>query len=217
MKILNDFEQGTHKWLQEKHGKLSGTDIKSLCGSDTVYKTLLYQITGEQLSEYSEEMEEMSPIERGHYCEPLARAQFTLKTGLPVYSASIIEKDDFVHISPDGLSSPDMIEPPTYAVEIKSILPKNWLRLVIEHRQKGTIPSDYIHQCCHYMYACESIQTVYLCLFAPEFESKKIDPLYVIEIHRESEEVKSILAEIDLKVSKLKKDIESIKGVFIST
>ncbi len=206
MKILNEIQQKTDEWLNSRLGNLTGTRTKALCGSKTVFDNLLFELASERLSKPIQDLDGIDPRDRGEILEPECISAFTLETGLPVYKTGLVTSGSHTgQISPDGLSSNEPFDPPTYAVEAKCLEPKGWLRNVYNHKKDGTIPPDYIHQCAHYFVICDTVEIVYLCLYAPEYGDKA---LHIIPITKA--DVATEIKEIQENSLKMEKAIEEI-------
>lgn len=107
MNIRYDIQQNTPEWVEIKLGKFSASKAADLLMKPTMagYQNLIDKIIEERFTCKPQQggFKGNDFTERGHELEPDARTDFELRTGLKVDICGVIELDDWVLCSPDGL------------------------------------------------------------------------------------------------------------------
>lgn len=108
MNLRFDIEQNTDEWIQIKVGKFSASicddllmDKKTVGYTGLIQKIIEERITGNPSE--SKKFQGNSFTERGHEFEPLARNDYEIRTFSEVKQIGVIELDEWVLCSPDGL------------------------------------------------------------------------------------------------------------------
>jgi len=108
MQLRFDIEQNTDEWVQIKVGKFSAStcadllmDKKTVGYTGLIQKIIEERITGNPSE--SKKFQGNSFTERGHEFEPLARNDYEIRTFSEVVQIGVIELDEWVLCSPDGL------------------------------------------------------------------------------------------------------------------
>ena len=201
--IIKYCEQRSDEWHEERQGKITGTALKALTGTQKARDTLFYEILAERLSIEANSTEK--PLDRGIRLEDEAITQFEIKTGKIVEKVGICYRKDNERIanSPDGLISKNGKY--TEAPEVKCPDSKNHLKIWLENK----VPEEYIPQTRQYFIVNDELETLYFISYDPRIT---IHPLHIIEIHRidiaeEIEDLKQrqidFLDEVNKKVEEL--------------
>lgn len=167
-----DIEQGTPEWLALRKTKITATDASVIMGCNP-WKTKL-QLYNEKISEENNEVTN-EHMQRGTLLEPFARALFTIKTGIKVKPAVIV--NDWTMASLDGLS-----ECGKHAVEIKC-----------PHKQKSSgalskkIPLIYYPQVQHIIWVLNLSKMSY-------FSFVGVDGIVVV-VERDEEFIEKMILE----------------------
>lgn len=108
MQLRFDIEQNTDEWIQIKVGKFSASTCSDLLMDKKAvgYTGLIQKITEEKITGFpceSKSFQGNKYTERGHEFEPLARNDYEIRTFLEVKQIGVIELDEWVLCSPDGL------------------------------------------------------------------------------------------------------------------
>lgn len=108
MKLRFDIEQNTDEWILIKVGKFSAStcadllmDKKTAGYTELIKKIVEERITGNPSE--SKKFQGNSFTERGHELEPLARNDYEVRNFCEVKQIGVIELDEWVLCSPDGL------------------------------------------------------------------------------------------------------------------
>ena len=107
MNIRYDIQQNTPEWIAIKVGKFSASPAADLLMKPTAtgYQNLIDKIIEERYTGQPQHggFKGNDFTERGHELESDARTDFELRSGLKVDICGVIELDDWVLCSPDGL------------------------------------------------------------------------------------------------------------------
>jgi exodeoxyribonuclease (lambda-induced) len=159
----NKFEQGSDEWRQIRAGKITGTLVKKLMGSDWLKladQIISELITGERIeSDY-----ESDAMIRGKELEPIARSEYSRLTGYEVYTAGFLQPDRFKYfgLSPDGIIISQ--GRPVGGLEIKCPQPNTHIGYI----RQGKIPTEYLPQLLGWFILDENINYVDFVSYCPE-------------------------------------------------
>ena len=107
MKLRFDITQNTPEWTEIKLGKFSASSAADLLMDKSTkgYQGLISRIVEERITGKPTESkwEGNQFTERGHLLEPDARFDYELRSGVKVDIIGVIEIDEWVLCSPDGL------------------------------------------------------------------------------------------------------------------
>lgn len=187
MKKINT-EQRSDEWFYNRKGKITGTMLKSIMGSDKVRQDALYEYIADRLTLGNPEAEEYeNAMDRGNRLEPDAIAMFELETGKKVERVGMFVKgdDDRIANSPDGnVMDTDDSE----GVEAKCMGGKNHVKFWLTNK----LPDEYEWQVAQYFIVNPKLNKLWFIGFNPDIA---IHPLHILEITRESIEFNIALAE----------------------
>lgn len=132
-----DIEQGSEAWHELRAGKITGTRfVTCMMGESTKgYKDLINELAGETIAETKDDTYSNAIMERGIIMEAEAREAYERDTGLFVDEVGFCMMDkfeDWVGVSPDGLTDEGMIE-------IKCPLIKTHMNYI----ERDELPNEY--------------------------------------------------------------------------
>lgn len=169
---LPEYIQGTPEWLELRKTKITATDAPIILGKSH-WKTKI-QLYHEKLNPIEELF--IGPfMQRGLDLEPMARALFTIKTGIVVLPKVIVH--DWAMASLDGFNEEKRI-----AVEIKCPGKKDH-----DIALSGKIPDHYYPQLQHQMWVC-GIEKIFY------FSFDGLDGV-IIEVKRDEEFISKMIEE----------------------
>lgn len=142
MIIIDNIDQGTEEWFQEKLGIPSASNFNKILSAtgkpSTQAKGYLYQlaaerITGERAESYKNEI-----MEEGNIREAESRSMYELTYSVEVEEVGVIYPDENKRFlcSPDGLINRE------YGLEMKNVLPKTQVKYLINNK----VPNEYYVQ-----------------------------------------------------------------------
>lgn len=172
MKLLNDFEQGSLEWANQKCGKITMSHAKELLtnGKGKTRQNYIMDVTSERLSGQPIEGYYNMDMERGNFLEEWAVKAFTKATGLEVQRIGFaLFDDERIGCSPDGLIGDDA------GIEIKCPRPRQHIRTIYAD---GI--DDYRPQAQGNMWICER-EHWYMVSFCPWVTQY---PIYIKRITR---------------------------------
>jgi hypothetical protein len=107
-----DIQQNTEEWLKIKLGKFSAStcdallmDKKTVGYTGLIQKIIEERVTGNPSE--SKKFQGNSFTDRGHELEPMARTDYEFRNLVEIKQIGVIELDEWVLCSPDGLISSD--------------------------------------------------------------------------------------------------------------
>jgi hypothetical protein len=174
MKTHYNIIQGDEEWHKVRYGKIGGTLSKGLfIKSDTLLEDILSELCEEFDLKESYQSESML---RGSELEPEARKALNSYLSINLLECGWLqcEENEFLGISPDGITSDE-----TITSEIKCPGAKKHLQTI----RNNDIPNDNIHQCLHYFTINPKLEKHYFCSYRPENIYK---PIFVKELNRMS-------------------------------
>lgn len=134
--IIIDVEQGSAEWLQARAGLATSSEFSSILakGHGKTRASYLRKVAAERLTGKPSEHFKFACADRGHELEPLARMEYTVRTGNEVEQVGMLRHDDLMAAcSPDGLVFMDG------GVEIKSVIPTTQMDTILA----GGYPTEH--------------------------------------------------------------------------
>lgn len=208
MKIYKDIQQWTEEWLELRAGVITGTKLKSVIGSTTVQKTVMYELIAEEFAPLEEQKNTLA-MQRWNDLEPIAKAKYIDLTKEKVEEVWFIKKNDFLGLSPDGIIDTqkklleDVSHIPEYgkAIEIKCPMHKNFAKYILEDK----IPAEYKAQVLQYFLVIDDLQELDFIIYNPDFYIKEAQ-MKIITITRE---------ELEKDLEKAREKIEDFRENWI--
>ena len=195
MKIITDFEQRTDEWLAYKLGKFGATDGQAIATNGKGLETLCFEkvserLTGKPNSEY------INPaMENGNTLEEEARNAVELEYGTPITQVGLIEMNEHVVCSPDGLVKEDGL------VEIKC--PSN--RVFVEYLYFKKIDPKYLAQMQMQMLVSERKWVDYA-IYNASFPN----PLIITRVERDDAIIEKLKIGLDLGIKRIEEILEQV-------
>lgn len=185
MTIHENLEQGTDDWLELKRGKLSASNFgKLFAGKGTdKYKGYLNKLVFERLSGTIVDSYKSPAMQRGNDLEPFAREEYQLKTFNLVKEVGLIEVDENIVVSPDGLIGSDG------GLEIKCLEHNALINFLMTKK----IPTDYQWQIQGCLWASEREWWDYY-VYHPNL------PTSPVRIYRDEKEIDMLEKELKIAV-----------------
>ena len=180
MKILDHFEQGSLEWFQQRVGKPTMSQAKTLItgGKSITRRNYILDLAAERLSGMPSDTVATRDMERGNFLEPYALESFTLATKMKVRQVGFVLTDDErVGCSPDGLIGEDS------GLEIKCPRPRQHIRNIFSDGL-----DDYRDQAQGNMWICER-EFWYLVSYCPWVVRL---PIYIKRIVRNEDRISLI-------------------------
>lgn len=144
MKIHTDFLQGSEEWHRLKLGKISASSFYKLLGTKAVRNKYIYELASERITSSKSDSKEYANfhMQRGNQFEDVAREAYKDKTFYEVQQIGLIQLNDNVVCSPDGLVDSDGL------IEIKVPDSYNYIAQVLDIAQNGIkgVPNEYYTQ-----------------------------------------------------------------------
>lgn len=195
MKIITNFEQGSDEWFAYKMGKFGASNASAIATAGKGLETLCFEkvaekLTGKKNSDYKNEA-----MENGMETEELARNSIELEYGKPIKQVGLIEMNEDVICSPDGLVDEDGL------IEIKC--PTN--RVYAEYLYFKKIDPKYIAQMQMQMLV-SGRQWCDYAVFNPNFEKS----LVIVRVERDDLFIEKLQAGLDNGIARVKEILASI-------
>jgi len=196
MKIIENLEQGTAEWHQARRGKVTGTKLKRVMGTQWDRVMLTAELIAEEGTEQSKIIRANTEMERGTAEEPFAIKAFEFKTGkdVEVVGACVSDEHDWLLLSPDGLIKNNGKY--TEAVEVKSpdskmaifykmanMIKEEELAITPAKKPIKGIPHDYIWQVVHYFIVNEELKKLHFVTYDERFVENEAK-MYIVEVTR---------------------------------
>lgn len=146
MNIIRGIEQGSPEWLALRAGRVTASNFGKVLAEgngQTRWKYML-QLLGERLSGEPKPTYRNEAMQWGTETEPRARAVYELLTGQEVEEVTMVERDENVACSPDGLI-------PGSGLEIKAPDTATHIGYVL----KARCPPVYVPQVQGCIWICE--------------------------------------------------------------
>ena len=105
MNIVRGIEQGSDEWKELRAGRVTASNFGKVLagGNGKTRRAYMLQLLAERLSGEPQETYTNAAMEWGTQTEPRARAVYELLTGHDVEQVTMVERDEYVACSPDGL------------------------------------------------------------------------------------------------------------------
>lgn len=200
-------EQRSEQWFNIRRGKITSSEIHKIMGKDGLSetaKTYLLEKVSETLGGFAA-LASGPALEWGTELEETAIEIYSGVRNVTVEKASFIAYNDHYGGSPDGLVAPDGI------LEVKC--PYN----STNHFKHGLIKSDadfkkakpdYYYQCISNM-ICANAQWCDFISFDPRVKPEY--SMYVYRLHRNEEEVKTMLERVEIAANYMGELKEKLK------
>jgi hypothetical protein len=181
-------EQGTHRWLEARKGKITGTRLKDVLKTDNL--PVIYEMIAELGSDEIEETFVNKAMQRGKDCEPIAISLYQHMTGVVIDSVGfcVSEENDFLALSPDGFTA-DRIG----AIEVKSPNTATHVKYILGDK----VPSEYLPQVMTYFLVNTKLEYLDFISFDDRYKPK---PIWIKRVTRE--ELNDQLVEVNEKLDK---------------
>lgn len=146
MQIYTDLEQKTDDWHRLRLGKITGSCFHKLLGTKEAAEKYLYSKANEIIIRDRCDGEKYAKIpvhiERGCNWEFIARTAYVLANKIDVKKVGLIQLNDYIACSPDGLIDDDGL------LEIKIPDSNNFIRLISKINKEGinAIPKENYQQ-----------------------------------------------------------------------
>jgi len=176
MRILNNFEQNSPEWLEERRGKITGSKLYDvLTFKGTNKKIGFFQLIADKLS-ITDESEDGN--ERGHALEQEALEKVARLLDVKIDVVGFCVREDYpdIGLSPDGLISNDGKY--TEAVEVKCLSGARH----IEAWYNQKLPTDFQLQAIQYFIVNDDLETLYFAFYDPRIA---VISLHYLTIERE--------------------------------
>lgn len=205
MKLYREIEQRSPEWEALRKGKVTGTGLKKIVGTDKAKKNYLYEILAERIVDEIE-TEEMA-MARGVRLEPEGIAEFEKATGKKVEQVgfAVSDKNKYIANSPDGFIK--VKGKYSEALELKCPNASTHLKYWLEN----TIPEEYYPQLIQYFIVNSELKTLYFASYDPRIT---MHPIHILKLERKDieEDIKNytemqieFLKEVDLLYKKINK------------
>lgn len=194
-------EQGTEEWHAARAGHATASRFKDIVSDKGARESYLYELVGERLSSTAKREHSSKTLEWGHTNEPLAREEYTIRTGELVQTTgfAVHSRIMWLGASSDGLVGPNG------STEIKSPfnsgIHARTLRLGMPENHKWQVQGNLL---------VLERDWIDFCSWDPHFASPH--NLYIQRIERDekvirylTDEIKKFLADVTIAV----KDIQS--------
>jgi predicted phage-related endonuclease len=194
--ICHNVDQGSYEWLLVRSGKLTGTRLKKLMGSDPL--AVLDKIITEQEGVIEMDGYQSASMQWGEDYEPLALTEYEKIKQVSVDRVGFIQSstNPLIGLSPDGLVGDNG------AVEVKCPDTETHVRYI----RQGKLPSDYKYQAAMYFIVHEKLEWLDFVSFDPRLIRK---PMF---IHRSTrDDMKLLIEESEKKIESYLNKLESLK------
>lgn len=194
--IKHHVDQGSYEWLLIRSGKLTGTRLKKLMGSDPL--AVLDKIITEQEGVIEMDGYQSASMQWGEDYEPLALTEYEKIKRVSVERVGFIQSstNPLIGLSPDGLIGENG------AVEVKCPDTETHVRYI----RQGKLPSDYKYQVAMYFIVHEKLEWLDFVSFDPRLTRK---PIF---IHRSTrDDMKLLIDESEKKIESYLNKLESLK------
>lgn len=201
MEIITDCVQGDDAWSKLRIGSLGGSSISKAVakGEGKVRKQLLYDMVGEILSGEKKDGYRNTYMEEGLKYEDEARSLYAFRDDVQVEQIAMFRDGPHKHASPDGLIGADGM------IEIKTVIPS----VYVEAKLTEKIPTNYKKQMlwglkrsgrlfCDYTVYCPYV--------------KDIDPLLVIRVERNENEIAELEAGADEFIAEMLSMVDRMRS-----
>jgi len=191
---VHNFEQRTEEWQAIRVGKIGGSNAVGVT-TDARMKTLLYTVLSEIAVGSAEEIFTSNAMQYGIDTEPEAIARYEMEEMLKVASIGYITNSDYKYagLSPDGVVGENG------AVEVKCLLPKNHVKIIVENK----VPTEYLPQLAWYFLINTDLEWIDFVSYCPKVTSK---PYFKIRVLRE--DAQAMIDKVSVGYIKIEKKID---------
>lgn len=205
MKIITGIEQGTLEWQELRRGKITGTKLCEVMGSDLDRTRLCAELIAEEGTEQTKAMRPTPEMERGTAEEVFARKAFEKKYAKKVEQVTMLISDEFAYfgVSPDGLIKDKKTKKYTEQIEIKNPNSSTLIMYKMANMVDGCIltkkhflgiPQDYLWQVIASFLINEDLQKLHFVVYDARFIDDE-HKMYVITVERDNEMLQSAMNE----------------------
>lgn len=195
MKIYN-FEQKSEEWYNYRLGKFGASDAQAIANNGKGLETLCFEKASERLTKTpAKEAYTNDHMERGNELEELARNSVELEYGKPIQQVGLIEMNENVICSPDGLVDDDGL------IEIKC--PSN--RVFMEYLYSKKVDPKYYYQMQMQLLVSERKWVDY-CVYNASFPN----PLIIKRIVRDEDVIEKIKEGLEKGTAKVEEILRAI-------
>ena len=200
MQIYNDIIQGSKEWELLRLGSIGGSSISAVTakGAGKMRKSLLYRMAGEILSGVKYEGYRNADMDRGLEQEADARNIYAMEREVEVVQIGLIKKDEFRHVSSDGLIEEDGM------IEIKCVIPS----VHIETIDTEKIDGGYYKQIQWGLFICQRLY----CDFISYSPLVADYPIWIKRVERDEKVINELNDGADKFINELKGLVLKIKG-----
>lgn len=196
MRIITDFEQGSDEWFAYKMGKFGASSAATIATAGKGLETLCFEkvaekLTGKKNSDYKNEA-----MENGTETEALARSAIEFEYGKLINQVGLIEMNEDVICSPDGLVDDDGL------IEIKC--PTN--RVFAEYLYFQKIDPKYVAQ-MQMQLLVSGRKWVDYCVFNPNFEKSFV----IVRVERNEEFIKKLRVGLNTGIRRINEILSKVK------
>lgn len=208
--IHTDFAQGSEEWHKLRLGKITASSFDKLLGTKMARNKYLCQKASERHTMTRSDSSKYTNyhMERGNLYEQIARDTYTNKTFDEVRQVGLIQLDDDIVCSPDGLVGNDGI------IEIKihdSDIYFEKVELLDRKGLKG-IPKLYYTQIQVNLYISGRSWCDYV-LYNPIHDDVKTG-MYIYRVKRDEAFIETIKATIEKAVEEINQKVTNFRSIF---
>lgn len=197
MKIITEFQQQSDEWFAYKLGRFSASDAQAISNNGKGLETLAFSKAAERLTGVAtKEPYTNDAMDAGNENEGLARNAIELEYGKPILQVGLIEMNEHVICSPDGLVDSDGL------VEIKC--PTN--RVYLEYLYFRKIDPKYIAQMQMQMLV-SGRKWVDYAVFNQNFSK----PLIIARVERDEEFISKLKVGLEMGVQRVNEILIKVK------
>ncbi len=170
--IIYNCEQATEEWFNLRLGKVTGTTLKDVMGSNNL--SLIDTLIAEIMTEQYELDDYVSPqMQRGIDLEPLAIQAYENATGIETTQVGFIQSEKFERFG----MSPDRLVGSVGGVEVKCPSSKKHIQYI----RQNQVPSEYKHQVLSGLFINDQAEWWDFVSFDPRVSQK---PLFIFRTYR---------------------------------
>lgn len=200
MRYRYDIFQNTEEWQKIKLGKFSASSADALLMNKETkgYQSLIDRIVEERITGQSAEggFKGNQFTERGHELEDAALSQFEDENILIVDRVGVVELDDWVLCSPDGLIGENCL------IQVKCPIFKTQM----EYLKKQIVPGNYFKQMQFELFVTGREKNIFYS-YNPHL------PAVSIEINRDEQMIKEIENRLQEAIKEVKDEINFINNL----
>ena len=200
MNIIRGIEQGSDEWKALRAGRVTASNFGKVQagGNGKTRRAYMLQLLAERLSGEPQETYTNAAMEWGTQTEPRARAVYELLTGRDVEQVTMVERDENVACSPDGLI-------PASGLEIKC--PNTATHL--DYLLSGKLPAAYRPQVQGCIWICERDQWEFMS-FDPRIP--EASQSMILTVQRDDEYIRDLEDAIDRFVGEMVDLEDKLRG-----